>query len=255
VSGVDNLDMTGIGIEAAQYLQLLKLPGALPTHPAVPEVLFERAFNGQYFLAPFYRGTSMEGNIASLPTDLRPGLYPTPANAYIAGFADRSFGPDPAGHNIVVLRGKAPTSPRTFHGDKRFRSEGAHVRYWSLCNYGSTLARPAVGPINTDCLFDEQVPVDRKGFFTIVVSLPEDRPSNATSECGVAWMDWTRKGDGITGGHDRLIRLTFRHLLASPGFAQAADKVLTPGTEQQVMREYYPVGTYTTEAAFQAEGC
>jgi hypothetical protein len=32
------------------------------------------------------------------------------------------------------------------------------------------------------CLYDEQVPTDADGFFTIVVSLPEDRPANATNK-------------------------------------------------------------------------
>jgi hypothetical protein len=33
-----------------------------------------------------------------------------------------------------------------------------------------------------------QVPLDKDGFYTIVVSGPEDRPKNATAEHDVAWI-------------------------------------------------------------------
>lgn len=254
-SGVEKPDMSKIGVPTATYLQLLNLPGAKPTHPALEQVVFRRSFNGQYSLMPYYLGTSEEGKIANLPTDIRMGLYPTPANAYMATHADRTFGPNPNGHNILVLHGKKPTHPTTFDGDKVNNSAGKQVSYWSLCNYGSSIARPAVGPVNTDCLFDEEIPVDRNGYYTIVVSLAEDKPANARPECGVAWMDWTRRGDNITGGHDRGIQLSIRQMLAAPSFAQGIDKVLTPGTEKAVMGDYYPVGTYTTKADFQKRGC
>lgn len=264
-SGFDKLDTAGIGIPSALYPQLLSLPRpnptpppatlpALPTHPALDPISWGRFFNTQYTLAAFYRGTVLEPRIASLPTDIRPGLYPTPANAYVSGYADRSFGPDPDGHNILVLRGKLPTHASTFNRNPRNDSAGKQVRYWSLCNYGA-LANPPLLPANTDCLFDEEIPIDAHGFYTIVVSLPGDRPRNATARCGVAWMDWTLKGDGVPGGHDRLINLVMRNQLPAPSFAQGIDKVLTPGTEKQVMGDYLPDGTYTTRAAFEQGGC
>ena len=258
-SGADKLDITGMGVPPATYLSLLAA-GAAPTHPAEEQMRFERFFNTQYSLAPFYRGTPLEGRIASLPTDIRPGLYPTPANAYIGGYADRSFGPDPDGHNVLVLRGKLPTHPDTFRRNPHTES-GTQVRYWSLCNYGSNIANPPLAPVNTDCLFDEQIPTDDDGNYEIVISLTEDRPGNATARCGVAWMDWTTKGDGVVDGngvpvgHDRLIRLTMRQQLADPTFAEAIDKIVTPGAEEQVMGEYYPHGTYMTAEQFDQLGC
>jgi hypothetical protein len=64
--------------------------------------------------------------------------------------------------------------------------------------YGA-IANPPLLPVNGPCPFDEEIPPDRSGFYTIVVSLPEDRPATATVQCGVAWMDW---GKG-TGSHAR----------------------------------------------------
>lgn len=254
-TGGDASPTTGLGIPTSTYLSLLKLPGAAPTHPAEEQVRFQRRFNPQYAMADFYRGTSRESEIASLPTHISSSLYPTPANAYAYAYADRTFGPNPDGHDILVLRGKAPTHPQTYNRNPRNDSQGKQVRYWSLCNYAPVFVAPGLGPANTDCLFDEQIPVDEDGYYTIVVSLAEDRPSNATTKCGVAWMDWTRKGDGIVGGHDRLIQLYLRQQLPSPTFAEAIENVRTPGTEQDVTGDYYPRGSYTNAETFERRGC
>lgn len=262
-SSVYNISLEGIGVPVSTYLQLLNLPRpgpagllpALPTHPAVLSPTFVRYFNAPYSIAPFYKGTVLERQIATLPTDLRPGLYATPANAYVSTYFDRKLGPDPSGRNIVVLRGKGPTHPHTFDRDPVNDFAGKQVRYWSICNYGTTIANPYLAPVNTDCLFDEQLPLDADGYYTVVVSLPEDRPSNATTRCGVAWMDWSRKGDWVPGGNDRLINLTIRQLVADASFAQAFDKILAPGTERQVAAEYLPEATYSTARQFEARGC
>lgn len=264
-SGFDKLNTTGLGIPVATYLQLLGLPRpnptpppatlpALPTHPAVNPIQFYRFFNQPRLAEPFYQGTVLQGQIAGLPSAISPSLYPTPANAYVYAYADRTFGPDPNGHNVLVLRGRLPTHPRTFNRNPRNDSAGKQVRYWSLCNYGA-IANPPLVPANTDCLFDEEIPTNSQGFYRIVVSLPGDRPRNAVQRCGAAWMNWTRKGDGVPGGHERLINLAMRNQLSAPSFAQGADKVLTPGTEKQVMGDYLPDGTYMTKAQFERRGC
>ena len=40
-----------------------------------------------------------------------------------------------------------------------------------------------------------QVPLDEHGYCTIVMSREEDRPANATEENGVAWMEWSPRGE------------------------------------------------------------
>ena len=108
-------------------------------------------------------------------------------------------------------------------------------------------------PANSACLFDEEVSTDRAGYYTIVVSLPQDRPRNATEKCGVAWMDWGTAGDGQ--GRATLDLLFIREQLDSPSFTPGIDKVKTPDAEQQVLGAYYPKGTYMTKAQFQKRGC
>ena len=70
----------------------------------------------------------------------------------------------------------------------------AQTRYWSLCQNESPVTNRV-----SNCLYDEQVPVRADGSFVIVISLAQDRPSNATHSCGGGgWMDW-----GIGDGVDR----------------------------------------------------
>jgi hypothetical protein len=59
---------------------------------------------------------------------------------------------------------------------------GNQLRFWSLCNNQGLTSGATTGP----CLFDEEVPIDAKRNYTIVLSLPQDRPKNATDACGVA---------------------------------------------------------------------
>jgi len=222
-------------------------------HPATVPMVWEKYFNTQRLLAPLLRDTPLEPLIATLPTETIKGFYANPGNSYVFTYADRRLGPNPDGHNVLVLKAKMPVTPVTWDGNLFADFDGAQVRYWSLCNYGSNAITPNA-PANTDCLFDEQVPLDAARNFTIVVSLPEDRPDNARPECGVAWMDWTFRGDHM--GDPYLNFLMIRNMLASPDFANSIQNIATPGTEQEVMGPYYPQGTYMTPLEFDIRnGC
>ena len=71
------------------------------------------------------------------------------------------------------------------------------VQYWSV----ATMATFTNGSL-WDGVFDMQVPVDKDGYYTIVISRPEDRPKNATAENGVTWIDWG-PGEGIGDPRNR----------------------------------------------------
>jgi hypothetical protein len=76
-----------IGFPEAQYDAVLAL--GPPTHPAVEPTVWYRFFNQKRLAEPFFKGTVLEENIATLPTALTSGLYATPANAYMIGYASR----------------------------------------------------------------------------------------------------------------------------------------------------------------------
>lgn len=52
--------------------------------------------------------------------------------------------------------------------------------------------------MGTDGISDFQIPLDADRNYTLVVSLPEDRPANASEENGVAWLDWARQARAST---------------------------------------------------------
>src|SRR5262245_7538448 len=240
-----------LGFTKAQYDAVLAL--GPPTHPALEPTVWYRFFNQQRLAVPFFKGTILEGNIATLPTALTSGLYATPANAYIYGYASRLLGPDPTGHNLIGPHAKMPTHATTFDRVAVSDSGGKQVRYWSICNYGAVVQDVGVGAVLMDgCLYDEQVPTDADGFYTIVVSLPEDRPANANAACGVAWLDWG-KGDWLA--RPDLADLIIRNSSPIPRSPRASTRCWSPRPKKQALGDYYPTGRYMTRADFEARGC
>jgi hypothetical protein len=164
-------------------------------------------------------------------------FYANLDNQYVRAFISRKFG------DVWVMRAKAPTTPRTYLGDAKW-SDAAELRYWSWCsNQGF-----GTGRVNA-CLFDEQVPVDAQGFYTIVASRASDRPRNATPECGVAWLPMADVGDG-TGETDLSI-LTMRQMLGAGEFKQALHGIAKQEDIASGMGATFPRGRYMSVAAFE----
>ena len=114
-----------------------------------------------------------------------------PETEYMLVQLSRKFGP------VYVMRGKMPTFPNTYAGAGGKGLDvmpAAQTQYWSIV---SCEAMPS-GQI-VDALTDMQVPLDEDGNYTIVYSRKEDRPANATAENGVAWIEWSPRGEGIAG--------------------------------------------------------
>src|SRR4029079_715724 len=115
------------------------------------------------------------------------------------------------------------------------------VRYWSMCT--NEYRKPY--PVNP-CVLDRDGAVDADGWYTLLVSAPEDRPANATAANGVTWLDW-----GPTEVNGLLL---LRNMLASPTFPESAIN-LQPGTlATTTMGDYAPKGAYCTKVAFEARG-
>ncbi len=171
-----------------------------------------------------------------------------PETEYLFLQLSRKFGP------VYVMRGKMPTFPDTYAGTGGRGLEvmpAAQTQYWSLV---SCEAAPS-GQI-VDALSDMQVPLDEDGNYTIVYSRAEDRPANATEDNGVAWIEWSPRGEGIDGPKNRADfgMLMLRFIANDPGWKHSPNRVTKPGMEEAVMGPYYPRGEYTTKAAFEATG-
>ncbi len=89
-----------------------------------------------------------------------------------------------------------------------------------------------------------------------MVSRREDRPNNATVEDGVAWLEWSPRGEGLDHPENRTDfgMLLLCIMANNPNWAQSPDKVTKPGMEESVMGPYLPRGEYTDKVEFEAKG-
>jgi hypothetical protein len=205
-------------------------------HPAQPVPQWVYFFNPPYALVPHLIGTRFQFLNGLLSTKRKGGFYSTLDNTYIATLVDRRHG------EVLVIRGKAPTTPRTRSGEALMQ-EG-QLRYWSFCKYRS-LHDPDVD----SGIFDEEAPLNSEGWFTIVVSRPEDWPTNATVANGVAWMDWGTVGDSL--GNPDGGMLVYRHMIPSADFTQSLFAIRKPQDMHQVLGDYLPAARYMSREEFE----
>ena len=164
------------------------------------------------------------------------GCYPNLDNQYIRTILNRKLG------KVLVVRGKAPTTPHTVGGDARMGD--GDLRYWSFCsNQGFANTR-----VN-ECVHDENLPVGRMASAHLVVSRKADRPRNAIPQCGVAWLPMADDGDG--SGDDDVTVLQLRHMLGTGNFRHSVQAVGKPGDEAKDMGEYFPRARYLSTSAFE----
>jgi hypothetical protein len=177
------------------------------------------------------------------------GLFPNPDTGFVAEATDWRPG------TVVVIRGKAFTFPDTRHGGSV--TEPTQVRYWSMCS--NVLANPY--PV-AGCASDDETAVDAQGYYLYAISMPQDRPSNATAAHGVTWLPWATPRQSIRGVPPNLTYL--RTMLPAAGFnypAQAAPVPAAGESAQQAaaaaaaaMGAYYPAGAVCTTTQFETKG-
>jgi hypothetical protein len=128
-----------------------------------------------------------------------------------------------------------PQTPTTYAGGD-YMEEG-DMRYWSICsNQGFANTR-----VN-DCLFDEEIPLDENGFYTVMVSRASDRPRNAIKECGIAWLPMADDGDGMFDNDVTVVQI--RQMLASPDFEHAIKRVGKQSELESVLGPFMPRTRY-----------
>jgi hypothetical protein len=138
---------------------------------------------------------------------------------------------------VFVLRARAFTTPRT--PDERPHAPDAQIRAFTVTNYNFW-----AGIANTS-LIDHEIARDAEGYLTLVVSTAEDRPSNATAENGVTWIDWGPYLDG---------QLTFRFLLRRNPLLVELRRAVESGDVTPEIAPYVPRCGHCTRAAFEEAG-
>lgn len=190
-----------------------------------------------------------------------PSLLPNPDQKYLISFFMPEYKPD----RVIVIRGKMPAFPDTYHGRpvsqpaRGFKT--VQLRYWGLCQAELVSPLPVSG-----CAPDASTPLDSRGFYTIVVSNDVLRPEWLPKR--VVWLPW---------GDEKMVpKLMFlRNLLASADFSQSVQSAVdqgcgfnltfpTPPTQdvietsgrcaQEVMGEYYPEAVWCDRQTFISGG-
>ncbi|MFL6062897.1 MAG: hypothetical protein ACJ72E_16840 [Marmoricola sp.] len=171
--------------------------------------------------------------IAALTGKLPGGLGENVDNKYVYAYLSSEWG------KVLLLRGRMPTTPRT-HGGEAVTTGGQQMRYWSMCTANRTTQ-------TYGCVNDENVQVDKDGYFTIAISTAANRPANATDVCGISWLPWGVDPKGIAYMRNMLPRADFGHAVQDA----------TYGNEKATLGDYYPAGTYyaTPKSFEQALGC
>ena len=215
------------------------------TAPARKDPRWEKYWNFKYSIVGSFMTQEERAKIPSAGAIDGGG---DPTTQYFFLHLSRKFGP------VYVMSGKMPTFPDTYVGAGGKGLEvmpEAQTQYWSLV---SCEAAPS-GQI-VDGLTDMQIPLDGHGNYTIVYSRREDRPKNATVENGVAWIEWSPRGEGLAGPKNRTDfgMLMLRIMATNPDWKERPDNVTEPGMEEAVMGPYYPRGDYTTKSQFEAKG-
>ncbi|AXC11918.1 hypothetical protein ACPOL_2602 [Acidisarcina polymorpha] len=180
------------------------------------------------------------------PYNATEGTFPNDFNKYVAAVV--SYKPD----RIVVVRGKSPTVPKTSPSGFPVTGQGEQMRYWSMCNNNHVFPYPVV-----ECVKDNDVKIDAKGFYTFVVAAAKDMPANANTDPTVTPLPW-----GLKLVQNALI---LRNMLPTDGFnttTQSANANCQnlPSLESAAkcahgqMREYYPRAYYCDKHVFEAGG-
>ena len=217
------ITLDAAGIPAMQYRELASQPDKPITWPAQNPPQWYIQLDRQSLIG-IYTG---EFNL-NAPRSTG-GFFPNLDNHYLRTIVNRKFG------KVLVIKAKAPLTPKTYNSADTY--EESELRYWSVCSnqsFGNTRVN--------DCLFDEEIPVDENGYFTLAISKVEDRPRNAIDECGIAWLPIAEDGDGVFD--DDVAIVQFRHMLARDDFPFSIQSVENQKDTKEVMQEYYPRGRY-----------
>lgn len=180
------------------------------------------------------RSGRLPGRATSLPhaPDWKPasggGYFPNPDNKYLTTLLEPG--------RVAVIRGKLPTTPATYRNQPVMGT--GQVRYWSLCS------NKPVSTAVTACVVDDETTVDADGFYTIVVSSSNDRPTNTVGGCGIGWLP-------SDFGSDLLI---MRNMLPNKDFRYSIQNA-DPADPKTNMGPYYPEVRYTSKADIEAAGC
>ncbi len=168
-------------------------------------------------------------------------LYPNADSAYVHAFVQ-----PPQGDNVIVVRGKAPSSPEgTDPPAWNERGNGYDVRYWSMCSNLVDDPQPVV--INKiskavtyeGCATNVDQGVVAGGYYTFVVGREDQRRAVESLRLpGVTFLPLSLRFP------EHMHALVLRNMLPGIGFSQSTTRVDAdsglPSDAAEQMGAYYP---------------
>src|SRR5450755_4458373 len=195
------------------------------------------------------------------------GLFPNPVNAYLL----MEFTPKQG--YVVVTHGKAPTSPAQAGRGAPGDSIGAYpvpwinpkfqVRYWSIANYLNAQPYPVVengqSPNEVFGGTADYLTTLRDGYYTVVSSLPADKPSLESLRVnGATWIP-TSAAQPTAPEFQLLRNMLSQQRLYPEGFTfipppDSPSDNIPAATVEQHMGAYYPQTAQCAVQIFEAFG-
>jgi hypothetical protein len=157
------------------------------------------------------------------------GGFPSSANGYLAATLT-----PPLGDRVVVIRGKAATTPAGPHPAPW--PSGVQLRYWSMCSNVAVLPFPVVvNGTDPGCRADTVTTLDAAGYYTYVVGTEAQR-ARIEAIPGVTFVPFS--ADRPHAPHILLLRN-----MLGDAFSQSVQNVpdTTVDSAKRVMGAYYPV--------------
>ena len=195
------------------------------------------------------------------------GLFPNPVNAYLL----MEFTPRQG--YVIVTHGKAPTSPTQAGRGAPGDSIGAYpvpwirpkfqVRYWSIANYLNASPYPVVangqGSQEVFGGTADYLTTLRHGYYTVVSSLPADKPSPESLRASAATWIPTSAAQPTAPEFQLLRNMLSQQPLYPEGFTfipppASPSDTIPPATVQQHMGAYYPQTAQCTVQTFDISG-
>jgi len=138
---------------------------------------------------------------------------------------------------LLVVRAKALRTPDTPR--EPVYSDEMQIRGFTITNYNFWAG------ICNDAVVDRHLKLDEQGYYTVVLSSPENRPVNASAEQAVNWMDWGPYLDG---------QLTFRMLLRTNPLLLRLKALALGESEDAQLQPYLPRVGHCSRADFERRG-
>jgi hypothetical protein len=257
--------MGGVPLPSASITDARGQVTPLPTCPTVNRQSELAALQPQFVPALLEnppRTPSVPDHIWFAPLPAPPvRLLPNPDNKYMVSFFMSDYEPG----RIIVIRGRMPAFPNTYRGAPVSQPapgfSTVQLRYWSMCLGALVSPLPITG-----CAVDANTPLDKKRFYTVVISNDVLRPDWLPREN--VWLPW---------GDEQMFPKTIflRNTLPSSDFSESVQEAIakgcgvdfnfpTPPTQdgitksgectQKLMGDYYPMAVWCDKDVFIQRG-